>query len=255
MKITADYHTHPFQTTRDYAGMLAMANRAVECGYETICFTEHAPLDLKIAGNRHHLNMEEYELYLECAERCRREFAGTLKVLIGIEADYHPGNLEQVAGLRSEYPFDHVGGSLHIHAPFWKEIAAAVPEEKRFDFVLDQTEKLIESGLFDSVNHLDFFRWKLVRDYTPRLREERFRDIFDRMVRRGLKLELNVSGVRKDFNSFLPCREVWDWSLDYPLERCYGSDAHDPSQLGCEMERAAAWLAAADAHGAPPNCR
>ena len=245
MKITADFHTHPFQTTRDYDGMMAMALRAIECGFDTICFTEHAPLAPQILCNRHHLNMEEYELYLKCAERCRRELAGKLKILIGIEADYHPDNLEQVARLRRDYPFDHVGGSLHIHAPFWKEIAAAVPEEKRFDFVLDQTEKLIESGLYDSVNHLDFFRWKLVRDYVPKTREERYRDLFARMARRRMKLELNVSGIRKDFQSFLPCREVWDWSLDYPLERYYGSDAHDPSQLGCETERAAEWLAAA----------
>ncbi len=245
MKITSDYHTHPFQTSRDYDGVLAMARRALDCGFDTICFTEHAPLAPTIVCNRHHLNMEEYELYLECAERCRREFAGKLQVLIGIEADFHPDNLEQVARLRSEYPFDHVGGSLHIHAPFWKEIVAAIPEEKRFDFALDRTEELIESGLYDSVNHLDFFRWKLVRDYDPESREERFRDLFSRMARRKMKLELNVSGVRKDFQSFLPCREVWDWSLDYPLERYYGSDAHDPSQLGCETDRAAEWLAAA----------
>ena len=129
------------------------------------------------------------------------------------------------------------------NGPDAAEDAAAVPEEKKFDFVLDRTEELIESGLFDSVNHLDFFRWKLVRDYVPATREERFRDLFSRMVRRGMKLELNVSGIRKDFQSFLPCFEVWKWSLDYPLERYYGSDAHDPSQLGCETERAAEWLA------------
>ena len=243
MKITADYHTHPFQNSRDYDGMMEMALRALECGFDTLCFTEHAPLDPKVVGNRHHLNMEEYERYLECAERCRRELAGKLKILIGIEADYHPDNLERVAELRSGYSFDHVGGSLHIHAAFWKERAAAVPEEQKMDFVLKLTEELIESGLFDSVNHLDFFRWKLVRDYDPKPYEERFRDLFERMVRRRMKLELNVSGIRKDFQSFLPCFEVWKWSLDYPLERYYGSDAHDPSQLGCETERAAEWLA------------
>ena len=122
MIIDTDSHTHPFQGSRDYDGMRKYAEAAVKVGLRKVVFTEHTPLDPRFGfDNRHHLNFAEYETYLECAERCRAEFAGVLEIGIGIEADYHPRNLEQVAKFKRDYPLDYVGGSLHLHAAFWKD--------------------------------------------------------------------------------------------------------------------------------------
>ena len=239
--IGIDQHTHPFQGTRDYDGMRAFADSAVKLGLTGVVFTEHAPLAPHLGDYRHYPTEAEYYSYLECAERCRREYAGTLEVKIGIEADYHPENLEQVAKLRGEYRFDRVAGSIHLWALFWDKYVAGMSADQRIDYALEQTMQLVKSGLFDGVNHLDFFRFKL-DEYDPLPREERFREIFSEMVRRDMSLELNTSGLRKPFKSFLPCAEVWRWSLDYPLRRTYGSDAHAPEFVGFGREQAAEWL-------------
>lgn len=238
MIIDTDSHTHPFQGSRDYDGMRKYAEAAVEKGLRKVIFTEHTPLDPRFGfDNRHHLNFAEYETYLECAERCRAEFAGRLEIGIGIEADYHPRNLEQVAKFKRDYPLDYVGGSLHLHAAFWKEEVADLSGDAYFVYALDRTRELVESGLYSTLNHLDFFRWKH-DDYAPELYEERFRDIFAAMVKHDVALELNTSGIRKNFASFLPCPRVWQWSLEYPLRRVFGSDAHQPEYIASDLAAA-----------------
>ena len=233
MPIDTDSHTHPFQgNERDYDGMRKYAEVAVERGLKRIVFTEHAPLAPCFGfDDRHYLNEREYETYLDCAERCREEFAGVLEIGIGIEADYHPRNLEQVARLKADYPFDHVGGSLHLHARFWAEETAGLTGPARVDYALDRTLELVESRLFSTLNHLDFFRWKQ-EDYVPERHEARIRAVFEALLKHDVALELNTSGVRKHFASFLPRPEVWQWSLEYPLKRTYGSDAHKPELVG-----------------------
>lgn len=236
--IDTDHHTHPFQGARDYAGMRLYAESALAKGLKRVVFTEHAPVDPRFGFfSRHYLDEREFETYLECAERCRAEFAGRLEIGIGIEADYHPRNLEYVAKLRENYPFDHVGGSLHLHAGFWSRETAGLSGDARMIYALERTLELVETGLFSCLNHLDFFRWRQ-EEYVPARYEERFRAIFAAMVRHDVALELNTSGIHKDFASFLPCREVWNWSLEYPLRRTFGSDAHRPELVGDELAAA-----------------
>ena len=238
MIIDTDSHTHPFQGTRDLDGMRKYAEAAVKANLRKIIFTEHAPVDPCFNfDSRHYLNAEEYDTYLDCAERCRAEFAGVLEIGIGIEADYHPRNLEQVARLKRDYQFEYVGGSLHLHARFWKEDAADLSGDAYFVYALDRMLELVESGLYSTLNHLDFFRWKH-DDYDPRCYEERIRNIFAAMVKCDVALELNTSGIRKPFASFLPCPEVWQWSLEYPLRRVYGSDAHQPEFVASDLAAA-----------------
>ena len=53
-----------------------------------------------------------------------------------------------------------------------------------------------------------------------------------RVLPHDVALEWNSSGLLKDFHSALPCELVWRWSLDYPLRRVFGSDAHQAEMLG-----------------------
>ncbi len=231
MNTGVDCHTHPFQGARSYDGMRLFAESAVRKGLAGIIFTEHAPLAPAIRTNPHYLNEREYELYLECAQRCRREYADRLTVKIGIEADFHPWNLEQVARFRKDNVLEYIGGSLHLHAEFWADRIAGMTEDEKIRYALRQTLEMVNTGLFTGINHLDFFRWRCP-GYDPIPFEEQFREIFEAMVKHGLSLELNTSGMHKAFRSFLPCAAVWKWSLDYPLKRTFGSDAHTAELVG-----------------------
>ena len=56
------------------------------------------------------------------------------------------------------------------------------------------------------------------------------------MARRGIALEWNASGFLKSYAAPHPCDLVWKWSLDYPLHREYGSDAHKAEFVGSFLD-------------------
>lgn len=228
-----DSHTHPFQQRRCYEELVLFAETALAKGFDGIIFTEHAPMCVPTTS--HHLNEKELELYLELGEECRKQYRGKLDILVGIEADYFPENLDYQAELIEKYRIPYVGGSLHFHLPFWASVIGNASPEKRMELALQQTFEMVKTGLYRTVNHLDFFRWKYP-GYQPECYRDSFCALFEEMVRRDVALEWNSSGLRKEFASVLPCPEVWKWSLDYPLKRTFGSDAHQAVFLGSGWE-------------------
>lgn len=228
-----DSHTHPFQQRRCYEELVLFAETALERGFDGIVFTEHAPMCVPTTS--HHLTEKELERYLELGEKCREQYRGRLNILVGIEADYLPENLEYQAKLIEKYQIAYVSGSLHFHLPFWEAALRNVSPEKRMELALQQTGDMIRTGLYQTINHLDFFRWKLT-EYQPERCRDSFCAIFEEMARRKIALEWNSSGLRKEFSSVLPCQEVWEWSSAYPLRRTFGSDAHQALFLGWGWE-------------------
>lgn len=235
-----DAHVHPYQVRRDAQGPEEFAQAAFEKGLDGLVFTEHAPL--WYPEPRLHF-MTEPEL-LRCIEDClatKARWAGRLDIRIGVEADWHPRNAGFVAGLLARHPeIECATGSIHLHGPHWEKEKEGLDGEESTALALRETLAAVKSGLFSRINHIDFFRIHLQRtgaEYHPERHEEAFREIFAEMEKRGIALEWNASGFRRDFAEALPCDLVWRWSLDYNLPRTYGSDAHKPEDVGAFIDR------------------
>ena len=235
-----DAHVHPYQVRRDAQGPEEFAQAAFEKGLDGLVFTEHAPL--WYPEPRLHF-MTEPEL-LRCIEDClatKARWAGRLDIRIGVEADWHPRNAGFVSGLLARHPeIECATGSIHLHGPHWEKEKEGLDGEESTALALRETLAAVKSGLFSRINHIDFFRIHLQRtgaEYHPERHEEAFREIFAEMEKRGIALEWNASGFRRDFAEALPCDLVWRWSLDYNLPRTYGSDAHKPEDVGAFIDR------------------
>ena len=235
-----DAHVHPYQVRRDAQGPEEFAQAAFEKGLDGLVFTEHAPL--WYPEPRLHF-MTEPEL-LRCIEDClatKARWAGRLDIRIGVEADWHPRNAGFVSGLLARHPeIECATGSIHLHGPHWEKEREGLDGEESTALALRETLAAVKSGLFSRINHIDFFRIHLQRtgaEYHPERHEEAFREIFAEMEKRGIALEWNASGFRRDFAEALPCDLVWRWSLDYNLPRTYGSDAHKPEDVGAFIDR------------------
>ena len=230
-----DSHTHPFQTDRgSAAGLCRYAETAIVRGFSGIVFTEHAPMG--VPTSRHYLDEGELENYLRWADECKNKYAGKIKIVVGLECDYLPENMDHLVRMLDRCGVSYVGGSLHFHAPFWEKHLAGMDPFRRTRFALKQTLDMVNTGVFHTVCHLDFFRWHQ-QTYQPERFEDDFRVIFEAMARYDTALEWNSSGLLKDFASALPCERVWQWSLDYPLRRVFGSDAHTTEMIGFQWEK------------------
>ena len=229
-----DSHTHPFQTDRSSpAGLCLYAENAIARGFSGIVFTEHAPMGIPVS--RHYLNESELENYLLWAEECKKKYSGKIEISIGLECDYLPENMDYLVRLLDRCKVSYAGGSLHLHADFWKDRIAGMDPASRTRFALGRTLDMVNTGIFHTVCHLDFFRWHQP-EYHPEQFEDEYRAIFEAMVRHDMALEWNSSGLLKDFASGLPCELVWKWSLDYPLRRVFGSDSHKTELVGFQWE-------------------
>ena len=93
-----------------------------------------------------------------------------------------------------------------------------------------------ESGLFDIIGHADLckkFSFYPRQDCTPL-----FTRFLQAAKRRGLVVELNTSGLRKDCREIYPSPRIVHLAAQLGIPICFGSDAHAPSEVGLNFAEA-----------------
>lgn len=211
-------------------GVRDFAEAALAKHLRQIVFTEHAPLSAELQPSSHFLTEAEFSAYYECCLRAQQEYRGRLDIVIGAEFDYHPANLSMVQQILNTYPLAHTGGSLHLHGDYWNSILAQIPQDQQIQFALDQTLELVQSGHFSCLMHFDFFRWK-IPGYRPENHLNTIDRIMKELVQSGMQMEVNTSGIHRDFRSFLPCMDVVARAKLAGVRLCCGSDAHEPQRI------------------------
>ncbi len=235
----SDAHIHPFEQVRDLdrdsarEGMRAFVETARRQGFTEIAFTEHCPLLPWISG-RH------FATYVELTQEIIAE-TRDVKIYLGVEMDYHPRLLDKVHELLRNYPFDYVIGSVHIHTELYREDIEGKRYDEAIALAMRMNLEAVESGLFDTIAHLDFCRWlndperfgQWPGEYEPGRHRDAIMSILSAMESAGLALEINASGLDKRFASLMPCPEILTWTAGFEdLKILYGSDAHAPESVG-----------------------
>lgn len=231
--ICSDNHIHPFERIKTKASMRSFAEIAKAKGLEKITFTEHAP---HIAGLcSHGLTLEELEAYVAYTKELQKEI-NFVEIKLGIEADWHISNLDFLNELINKYHFDYVLGSIHMHSDIYRDEISKMEMKEIGDLAFKYSIEAVESGLFDAIAHLDFFRWLndqkrfgiWQEEYTPHCYEEICKKLFNLMMQKKVLLEINSSGLNKNFQSILPSKVILNQASQYDLKYIYGSDAHSP---------------------------
>jgi histidinol-phosphatase (PHP family) len=135
--------------------------------------------------------------------------AAGLPIVIGLEVDYLPGQMDRVAGLLQGYPFDVLVGSVHwigawlFDALDWAQAQqqwAARGVERVWDDYTTSVEELAGSGAVDVLAHPDLAK---VAGHCPAVPDEFYDRIAEAARSCGLVAELNAAGWRK------PCAEAY----------------------------------------------
>ena len=233
-----DDHMHPFEHCRSKDGMRQFVLVAQERGFDEICFTKHGPLPCGM--NDGGMSESELEDYVRFTLELRKEFS-PIRIKLGLELNYYPDIEKYLASLIRRHPFDYVIGSVHIHtAPY-----AALIEGKSFDgtvkIALNLEQDAVKSGLFDTLAHLDFFRWlcdparfNRFKDstYEPERYKDQILNLLHVLENRNVCVEVNSSGLKKSFGQILPCPAILSWAKKFNLHYTFGSDAHMANHVG-----------------------
>jgi histidinol-phosphatase (PHP family) len=244
-----DMHVHTWRCRHGHGTAAEYVAAASERGVRILGFAEHLPLPEDLLQRDSHaasyaMPASELPAYLaevrDAAETAAR--SGGPRVLLGLEADLHPGNEDHARTVLADLDLDFVLGSVH-YIDGW----AFDDPDRQDGYRLWSNDALWEryfrdlataaaSGLVDAIAHPDLV--KKFRCFPASDPQELLASFADAVARAGVAVEVSTAGLRK------PCSEIYpgDALLRMLHHRgvpvTIGSDAHTPTDVGFAYDQA-----------------
>jgi histidinol-phosphatase (PHP family) len=241
--VRVNYHLHNQYSSDGRGSTEEVCEVAVELGFDEICFTNHAET-LSSEGDAWILDLvearERYEQLQHEIERLQPEYP-ELRLLLGAEYEYRPEWVETLDALTDSVDFDLIIGSVHVVGGeqisggsvggYFKELDASEAYGRYFEAV----EEMVDWGGFDVVAHLDMAKRFGVKFYGPfdaKPFESQVRGLLEKMVGKGLGLEVNTSGVVQAPAEPYPCLDILKLAKDTHVATVtIGTDSHVPTSF------------------------
>lgn len=243
-----DYHVHTTRSIDCHTPILASCEAAIERGITEIAFTDHVDFEPADEG----YGFYDYAGFMDDIDRVRERFADRLTILAGAEIDFNVGTAAEVAAFRGNHDFDFVIGSVH-YGENGEIIFPRYFNGRTLDDVFlpyyENVQAAAESGLFDTIGHLDLPQRYAPPEsgpYEPMRYEAQVRPIFQAVIDRGISFEINTSGLRQAPKSTMPGLDLVRIFAEMGGQTVtLGSDSHVPGTIGGGFGTALAMLAEA----------
>jgi histidinol-phosphatase (PHP family) len=252
--LIVDYHMH----LRDPDGRLdftvegveRFVETAVARGIDEIGFTEHVyyfeqtralwdePWMLERCGY-------DIEPYVEAVVEAKSQ---GLPVKLGLEVDYAAGKERETGEALAPYAWDYLLGSVHFVDGFPVDQEPGLVEKlgpheawRRYFVWLRNAAR---SGLFDSLSHPD-----LVKHHGPGPDAESVQwlqeETADAIEAAGVCIEVSAAGLHKPVGELYPDAPLLDACRVRGVPITLASDAHEPQNVGRDLDRAVEYARAA----------
>ena len=234
-------------------------------GFECVGLTEHMPpmTDAGLYPDEAELGrtaawmQERFTAYVAEARRLAHEYAGRLRVLVGMEGEWYPGCGEWVERLRERHALDYVVGSVHhvrgvcfdfSRESYGRAVSLCGGLAAIYADYFDAQLEMMQALKPEVVGHID-----LIRLHDPDYRKTLARpEIWGRMVRNlewiresGAVLDVNARALMKGQPEPYVCRPIMEAASEMGIRFAYGDDAHGATDVGFGFEQVGAMLAAA----------
>jgi histidinol-phosphatase (PHP family) len=243
-----DYHMHTPLCRHAQGHPSEYAARALSAGLTEIGFSDHSPMRRDDFDNWR-MRFDQLDEYVEQVKKARRDHPA-LRIKLSLEVDYLPGQEEWIGALAARHPWDYLIGSVHYVSEDW---AIDNPEQlsqwkerdpyEVWSLYVDRLRQAAESGFFHILGHLDLpkkFGFMPERDCTPL-----FEPLLEAAAARGLAIELNTAGLRKECKEIYPGRAILRLARTKGVPITFGSDAHAPEEVGFAFAEALEWARSA----------
>jgi histidinol-phosphatase (PHP family) len=241
MSLPADYHTHTPLCRHAAGEPTELAAQAVKLGLKEIGFSDHNPMP-RDDFDDWRMKAAELDDYVARVEQARRDHP-KLVIKLALEVDYLPGYEDWIRDLAARHPWDYFIGSVHYISESWAiDNPAAIAEwEKRdpmevWTAYFERLTMAADSGLFDIIGHVDLC--KKFRIYPKADCTRLFQHFLQAARRRGVAIELNTAGLRKDCKEIYPSPRIVHLAAQLGVPITFGSDAHAPKEVGLHFAEA-----------------
>ncbi|MDD3852916.1 MAG: histidinol-phosphatase HisJ family protein [Syntrophomonadaceae bacterium] len=165
-----------------------------------------------------------------------------INIRCGLEMDYFPGQEKTMHSIISSAPWDYLIGSVHFidgwgfDHPDYKDEFECSEIDSLYDQYYNLIVQTVDSGLFDIIGHLDLIKiWghnpikKAACAYAE--------PVLKKIKASGVVVEINSAGLRKPVKEIYPSQEIMEQMFRLNIPVTLGSDAHNPEQVGDELEK------------------
>jgi histidinol-phosphatase (PHP family) len=216
--------------------------RARECGVDEIGFTDHVHrfreahdwLDHPLWRDDAVGRLDDYRTAVRAAAD-----AG-MPVKLGLEVDYIAGREERIAEVVGDGDWDYLLGSVHWidglavdweAAPIWDRY----PTEEVWRRYVDALCAAASTRIYDSMAHPDLAK---VFGDRPADLEPAHESIADAFAAAGVCAEVSTSGYRQVLGELYPAPPLLAKLHERGVPVTLGSDAHGPTGVGRDFDRA-----------------
>lgn len=248
MAIKSDFHLHSNHSSDSDSSMESMILRGIELGLESMCFTEHHDIDFpevsKETGEAmFNLNTDSY-LYELLGLRYKYE--DKIKILFGVEIGMQPHLRRELALYAKAYEFDYIIGSTHLVGridPYYESYFEGKSDEEAYrTYFKEVYENMKIFSNYDVLAHLDYIV-RYGKNKDENYSYEKYADVIDpilnKLIDQEKGLEVNTGGLRHGLREANPCTDIIKKYKSLGGEIItIGSDAHRPSDIAIEFDRA-----------------
>jgi histidinol-phosphatase (PHP family) len=234
----ADYHVHT-KASPDAEGSMkeylkkAEQKKIEEVGFSDHIFLQHLDGYSDFLVNAMPAYVQDFLAFKKKAE---------IPVKLGVEVDFFPDIIEKMGAFIRKYPFDYVIGSVHVIGEWIIDEPSTKDEYSRRDPFQTYEEyfrlvrEMCACRLFDVLGHPD-----LIKIFGTRPEEDLtqiYEDTAETIAGSEMCAEINAKGLNR------PCREIYPGEQflkilhDHDVPIVFGSDAHEPNDLGKNLEEA-----------------
>ncbi len=243
-----DYHSHTRLCKHAEGDSADYVAAAIARGLDEFGLCDHSPMPGGFDPESR-MEPEQFEPeFLPMVRAAQDRFGDQIALKFGIEADFEPGTETWLADFLARHPFDYVIGSVHFLGSWGFDHPGFVhrfDERPLVDIYADYYDAIARSarsGLFDIIGHAD-----LVKKFGHRLPDDQ-RDLHRDLVNEAMRavksadmtVEINTAGLRKPVGEIYPSELVLTLCRDLGIPLTLGSDAHRPSEVATDFDRAVA---------------
>ena len=247
-----DLHIHTLHSVDSNQTLDEICTQAINIGLEGIAICDH--VDLWFAEN-----LQTEDAIRNCiadVKKAKERYGSRLTILQGMEMAeylYDPQTAEKILSLGE---LDVILGSVHsvrfegIDDSYSRIDFSSMPMEKIHGFLKEyfrHIAEMVEKTDFDVLTHLTcplrYINGKYHRNADVLQHQKEIFEIFEQIIRKGIALEINTSGLNTPFGETMPPRFLIESYKNMGGERItLASDAHIPQNIGNGFAQASAML-------------
>ena len=228
----ADYHMHTSFSDDSNFSMENCINRAIDLGFDEICFTEHIDYGCKTSFC---CNCNDY---YETFSYYKQIYNNKINLKFGIEFGIQAHHAIYFQKIYDKYPFDFVLLSFHQiqDKELWnQDFQNGKPQAEYNKIYFEEILNTIQVyNDYSVLAHMDLMRrYDRYGEYPTQKSYKIIEQILRHLINHGKGIEVNTSSFRYKLNDLMPSRDILKLYKELGGEIItIGSDSHQENQVG-----------------------